>query len=241
MARALNRTSSVLHDRRDHAGPQLNQQGERLPIGGGVTERVLLAAGIVLVLCLCASSIGGAQRAPIKPGGEPSPARSPAQYGAVAGPVPLQLARACWLEAGWSLSDCAAITYVLRARAERARWPLLRMVNAYSALDGSSPRAELARSLPDGAATAFSSRENERWTAVRLVAREALAGRMSNPCPRARHWGGATLAPDAARAARALSAGRWRAARCRQQTSNVFYVEVAGKTLAASIAAGGLR
>lgn len=145
--------------------------------------------------------------------------------GASSGPggSSLLVARACFVEASFRLADCAAIAYVLRARAMRTGWSLHRTTLAYSALDADTPRAALARSLPAGDEPSFTPAQNKRWALVRAVARAALEGRVGNPAPGARHWGSRGLPNDVARAQRAIDAGRWRLVPA--QTVNAFYAD----------------
>jgi hypothetical protein len=136
----------------------------------------------------------------------------------------LLAARVAFLEGGFSLSDAAAITYVLKARARRSGWTFARTALAYSALDSDTPRAVFARQLPASDEPTFSARENERWALVRAVVRAALDGRVRNPAPGARHWGSRVLANDVRRAKRAVDAGRWRA--IASATRNAFFAEL---------------
>jgi hypothetical protein len=146
----------------------------------------------------------------------------------------------CWKEASFQLADCAAVAYVLQARALRAGWSLERMAWSYASLGADNPRAAMARALPDGDASFLTQAENGRWGQVRVVSREALAGAIANPCPGARHWGGLKLGPDARRAAAAVQGGRWRQVRCVRKTLNTFFAE-GRATVAAVQAAGGYR
>jgi hypothetical protein len=147
----------------------------------------------------------------------------------------LLAARVCFVEAETSLADCAAITYVLRARAHRSGWSFERMAWAYSALGADNDRARFARELPGGDIEEWSPQQNAEWAQVRRVALLALEGRVRNPAPHATHWGARNLSGDVRRAERAIEQGRWR--RVPSATLNAFYVEVRGKTLAAAEAA----
>lgn len=189
-------------------------------------EMVLVSLALLWAGCCCASSIGGAQDSAVLTftGRQAAFASSPGgvQNGDASGAVAV-LARVCWKEASFSLSDCAAIGYVLQARARRARWPFERMAWAYASLDADHPRARRARELPDSDAPDFSSYENRRWARVRQVAQATLAGELPNPCPRALHWGGLALAADLRRATTAQLLGKWRLVRCKPSTANAFY------------------
>ena len=133
------------------------------------------------------------------------------------------LAQACWLEAGWSPADCAAIAYVIRARAARRGSTFTEMLVAYSAIDADSPRATFARQLPDGDEPTWNARTNARWRQLRRHAAAVLAGNVRNPCVGARDWGARNLPNDVRRAVKAIEAGRWRVVTCTEQTANAFY------------------
>jgi hypothetical protein len=143
-------------------------------------------------------------------------------------------AQVCWVEAGWRLADCAAITRVLVRRAERAGWSVERMARAYSAIERDHARAAFARQLPAG----LTARELERWSLLRAVAEGALDGRISSPCRGALHWGGPKLAPDVRRAGRAVREGRWKRVRCSVEVANAFYAETGKRVVSAREAAG---
>ena len=155
----------------------------------------------------------------------------------VRGVSSLLAARVCFVEAETSLSDCAAITYVLRARARRSGWTFERMAHAYSALDADNDRARFARELPAGDVEEWSAATNAKWAAVRRIAARALAGHAANPCVGARHWGGPSLEPDSRRAAKAVGEGRWRRVQCNRPVLNAFFAEISRSTLSAAEAA----
>lgn len=161
----------------------------------------------------------------------PAPMVAPAVVGkrmdadADGGKVSLQLARACWLEATWSLSDCAAIHGVIKRRAERAGWTYERMLLAYSALDAQTDRAAVARALPDGDVPGWTAKDNGRWSNLRDVARGAIDGDVPTPCQGATQWGGSRLPRDHERIVRNVQAGRWRVLRCSRPTANTFLEE----------------
>lgn len=163
----------------------------------------------------------GAGGSTSRPGPDVAPTAANVSLRSAAVGAHLLAARACWLEGGWSLSDCAAIVYVLKARARRSGATLASMTLAYSALDADTPRAAFARQLPASDEPTFSARENERWAVVRAVARAALDGRVRNPAPGARHWGARNLPADVRRAERAVQSGRWRS--IESDTRNAFF------------------
>jgi hypothetical protein len=103
--------------------------------------------------------------------------------------------------------------------------PIPEMAFRYSSIRSDQPRARFARSLPDGDEPTWSSAQNRRWAELRKHVADALAGRVSNPCPRATHWGARDLPIDRARAMDALTAGRWRLVHCKVHTANAFYTE----------------
>lgn len=139
----------------------------------------------------------------------------------------LVAARACWIEASFSESDCAAIVYALSKRAQRRGWAFTRMALVYSALKARNGRAARARALPAGDEPSFSESENRGWARVRKTAAAALERKVPNPCPGATHWNARLLPREAQRAVSAVEAGTWRAVRCVEPTANDFYVEVA--------------
>lgn len=130
------------------------------------------------------------------------------------------LARACYLETTWNPTDCAAVVHVLLRRARQADVTPAAMAYAYS-LRKPTARAAYARALPSGLRPA----DLPRWQALVAVAEGVIAGEIANPCPRAVHWGSPRLAPDLARARRAIAAQRWVVVRCRGRTANTFYAK----------------
>jgi hypothetical protein len=191
------------------------------PDGNGCKDGTHAAAGRVIPAPL---SVRIGAPASVVQYGEPDRSSS-SHLSASAGPVglSLQTARACFVEAGFSLPDCAAITWVIKRRAKRAGWTYERMLLAYSALDADTERAAFARQLPAGDEPTFSARENERWALLRAVARAALDGRIRSAARGATHWGSRTLSNDVRRAKRAIDAGRWRT--IKSHTVNAFYAE----------------
>lgn len=136
----------------------------------------------------------------------------------------LETARACFMEAGWSATDCVAIAFVMRSRARRAGCDVVDMIYAYTALKADSKRAAFVRQLPDGDEPTWNAKTNRRWARLRAVAAEALAGKRRNPAPGSDNWGSRTLKPDMRNAERAIKAGRWRVVDA--QTVNAFYADV---------------
>ncbi len=206
-----------------------------------------LSLFLLIVLVLCASAIGSAQksvRSPAPPGERvagPSPGVELILIQSDAGASALLLARACWVEAGFSLADCAAINSVLKARAERSGWTYERMLWAYTALRRKNPRATFARKLPDGDEPTWNEADNARWSELRALAVDALAGNVPSPCGRAVHWGGLDIPSDAERAHGAVSAGRWRRVRCNGRLLNAYFAETKPRALSAVLAKGGGR
>ena len=139
-------------------------------------------------------------------------------------PLSIVLAQACWLEATWQSTDCAAIAYVILRRADDARMTPAAMAHAYS-LDKKTPRAAKARALPEG----LHARELERFAVLVDITEGVLEGRIANPCPRAFHWGSRVLSTDVACAEHAISQGRWRVVRCKKATANAFYAKAAAQ------------
>jgi len=137
--------------------------------------------------------------------------------------VALDAARACFVEGGWSATECDAVLGVIRRRATVFSQPFALVLWSYSAIKGDSPRARLARSLPASDDLRFSQRENLAWAELRAAAVDFLAGLRSSPCPTAMHYGAPNLDGDVMRAARAVLEGRWQIARCRVATRNIYY------------------
>lgn len=127
------------------------------------------------------------------------------------------------MEAGFSLQDCAAIAYVLRARARVARCTVTDMALRYTALKAHNDRARFARELPAGDLEEWNRATNRLWRDVRRTARAALRGAVPNPTPGARHWGARNLPNDVKRATRAVEGGRWKTIEA--ETRNAFYAE----------------
>jgi hypothetical protein len=165
---------------------------------------LLLGCCLLLLIGFFASTIGDAQ----------SPTAEPV------------LGRTCWMEAGFSLNDCAAIVWVLKRQARRVGDTAADRARQYSAIKANNERAAFARQLPAGDEPTWNAATNNRWRELRKVARQALAGRIADPCDGATDWGSPILKSDVERAMIAIEAGRWRFAVCTQKTFNVFYSEV---------------
>ena len=151
---------------------------------------------------------------------------------------PLHVAQAAWLEATWNTCDAVAIAYVLKARAKRSRTSVAEMAWAYS-LNKDTDRARRALTLPEG----LSDREQPLWAALVKLVKRALAGKAANPAPGARHWGGMALAPDHARAMRAVREGRWYLVPA-EGCANTYFGELPWaprEALSADVAAAGRR
>jgi len=131
-------------------------------------------------------------------------------------------------EAGWdpATGDAAAITNVLRRRAERRGVSISRMARLYSTghFDGARSRRRwiagltLAASRPSGwpAQLAWRGDYRARWLAMVEHVRSVLRGEVPDPCPGADHWGGPM---DDWRAERA----GWARVECRSPTRNRFW------------------
>lgn len=156
----------------------------------------------------------------------PGPDAIASSVGPGGAPLSLLLAQVCWLEATWSLSDCAAIVFVLERRARRVGSPIAEMAVRYSAIDAGTERAAFARALPDGDEPAWPSHLNSRWRLLREHVEHTLAGRVLNPCRGASQWGARNLPCDVRRAVDAVQAGRWRVVRCTRRTANAYYTEI---------------
>jgi hypothetical protein len=154
-------------------------------------------------------------------------AAAPGAFGETGHGARLTAARACWVEAGFSRSDCAALLWVARTRAARVHRGWLPVLYRYSAIHGSGKRAQEARRFwwydVPGKSPAF----NEQWSELRDYVSRVLAGVVDTPCHGASHWGSRRYPTDVRRARRALKRGEWRVVECEQKTSNAFYAEVA--------------
>jgi hypothetical protein len=160
---------------------------------------------------------------------------------ACAQPAATVLARAVVAEAGWHAPDHAAILGVLELRARRAGVAIEAMARRYVSAFRVRPTRRLrwVLELEPACEQPPSWPARLDWAAHQpqcLQTFERVAaferGELRSPCPRAVHWGGRDLEPDATRAARA----GWRQARCSVRTRNVFYR--AGSTLSAAVARG---
>jgi hypothetical protein len=122
-------------------------------------------------------------------------------------------ARACYVEATFRETDCLALLWVARKRAERAQNEWLDMLSAYSAVHANNPRAKEVRAFPWGDVPGKSKVWNRRWQRLRELVVEFASGQHADPCPRAQHWGGTMDHPQ----------GRMIPARCSAVTVNTFY------------------
>lgn len=138
---------------------------------------------------------------------------------------PITAAHACFVEASWSETDCAALLHVARKRAARRGHSWLQELLRYSALHTRSARVLEVLTWPDADVPGRSTTWNLRWSHLRRYAARVLAGEVPDPCPAATQWGGLALPTDAARAARAVKQGRWIPARCAARTANAFFAE----------------
>ena len=158
----------------------------------------------------------------------PLPPAQPGGRGAVAADDALQLARAAWLETGFSVPDGRALVGVMRVRARRAGVSLTALALDYTALGRGYgvPRNDFGRQLPDGPVAAWSSSANARWRRLRAAVRAVVEGRAGTPCRGASHLGSLTEQPDVGRAERAIKAGKWRRVRCAQDVVHAYYAEI---------------
>jgi hypothetical protein len=126
----------------------------------------------------------------------------------------LYVAQVCFLEAGWSESDCTAMVQVAKRRASRVKRPWVSVLREYSALDGKTARAKKVLLYPDGDVPGETRAFNARWAELRAVAADLVAADVPELCRGAEHWGGPGL--DKPR-------GRMVVAECAVPTANVFY------------------
>jgi hypothetical protein len=122
-------------------------------------------------------------------------------------------ARACYIEATFRESDCVALLWVARKRAEGSARGWLELLSDYSAVRANNPRAEEVRSFPWADVSNKTNRWNRNWERLRQLVVEFASGQHADPCPRARHWGGTMDYPH----------GRMVPARCSIVTANTFY------------------
>ncbi len=149
-------------------------------------------------------------------------------------PPELTLARTCFVEGGFSETDCAAIVGTLRNQAwwlaggKRRVTPaeIVDRAWAYSAIKKYSDRIRFALQLPAGDELTWNAATNRLWAKIRKVVVDVLAGRRRNPCRGATHWNARNLPREAQRAIDAVAAGKWRAITCTLETKNAFYTVV---------------
>jgi hypothetical protein len=122
-------------------------------------------------------------------------------------------ARVCYLEATWRESDCVALLYVAKKRANRVGRSWLDVLREYSAINAHNPRATEVRSYPWADVPNQPDGFNRRWLRLRELVSEFAEGKQSDPCPRAEHWGGTMDHPR----------GNMIPARCAAATVNTFY------------------
>ncbi len=124
----------------------------------------------------------------------------------------LVAAQDCYLEATFRHNDCAGILHTARKRDPR-HW--LQAVVAYSApaLAANSARAAAIRAYPDGDVPGQSARFNRQWAALRVFVAQVFAGRVKDPCPNAKYFGGTMDSP----------VGAMVPAKCAGLMSNTFY------------------
>jgi hypothetical protein len=117
-------------------------------------------------------------------------------------------ARSCVGEVGWNdLQSCTAMAYVHMHRARRLGLPLVHMIRAYSSPVNPDVRqrsrrwvshlnydASEPRHWPEEASW---SNFRDKWLRIIRHVSRVLEGAVRNPCPRALHYGSATLASDA--------------------------------------------
>ncbi|MFT3921097.1 MAG: hypothetical protein QM778_01050 [Myxococcales bacterium] len=127
----------------------------------------------------------------------------------------LTLARAMVGEADWHEPDHIAIAFVLARRwhahqENRAPLPFHRYIELYSAsLRGKGERTKWIQSLTWGP---LPGPFEQRWNRVMKLVQAWGDGRVKDPCPNARHWGGAMDRPS--RLLHPVSCG---------MTRNIFY------------------
>jgi hypothetical protein len=122
-------------------------------------------------------------------------------------------ARVCYLEATWRESDCVALLYVAKKRANRVGRSWLDVLREYSAINARNARATEVRAYPWGDVPQMPEGFNRRWQRLRDLVSEFVEGKQQDPCPRAEHWGGSMDHPR----------GRMIPARCAASTVNTFY------------------
>lgn len=141
----------------------------------------------------------------------------------------LVLAQASFLETRFSLADGRALVGVMRAQARRMGGvSLAAAAYSYTAIGRGFgvERNDFARTLPDGDVPSWSAKTNAKWRRLRAAVRAVVEGRAGSPCRGAVHLGSLTLAPDVARAKRAIEAGRWRRVQCASDVVHGYFAEV---------------
>lgn len=134
----------------------------------------------------------------------------------------LLLARSCYLEAGFSESDCAAIFGVAQLRAARQGTTWAAVLHAYSAIDSRSARAREIRGYELDGADGMTAKTRERWGKLVLLADAIIRGERPSPCPGSSHWASRSIVGDRERIERAVYAGRLEIVACSEVTKNTF-------------------
>ena len=126
----------------------------------------------------------------------------------------LTLAQVMVGEADWHEPDHIAIAWVLRKRWQRARQrsgvSFQSFMQRYSStMKVDTERARWVRALPWGE---LEGPHKQRWSKVMALANAWGAGKVSDPCPDAEHWGGTMDRPGKT----------WEPISC-GMTKNIFY------------------
>jgi hypothetical protein len=159
-------------------------------------------SSIALVVAACLGSVGAGAMLPTY-----------AHASELDAPSLLWAARTCYLEASFNSSDCVALLWVARKKAERVQKPWVEVLRQYSSIRTKTPRAQEVSAFPWGDVPGKTESFNRRWQDLRDLVVQFTEGAHEDPCPNAEHWGGSMDHPQ----------GRMIRARCAVTTANTFY------------------
>ena len=125
-------------------------------------------------------------------------------------------ARACYVEATWSLHDCSALLHVIRKRATKYKWPFLKMLKAYSTRHWQGKKGKEAKTLTLASVKNKDVDWNRNWFKLTQFVKEVFDHNVQDPCPKADHWAAKYFPPTAP----------MKPARCSVKLDNAFYVSV---------------
>ena len=107
--------------------------------------------------------------------------------------VVLLSAQACYVEATWSLDDCAALLHVIRKRSSKLGF--VEMLKRYSVANWTSKTVKEIKSASFVSNPDKPKPWNDSWFSLLEHVRNIFSGKISDPCPRAKHWAAPTFEP----------------------------------------------